>query len=43
MSLNIFLKQIHKIVPEFDAQIGKIKKKEKKQWPSQFPSSLVVT
>lgn len=30
MSLNIFLKQIHKIVPEFDAQIGKIKKKEKK-------------
>lgn len=43
MFFNIFLKQIDKIIPEFDAQIWEIKKKKKKNWPSQFPSSLVVT
>lgn len=38
MFFNIFLKQIDKIVPEFDVQIWEMKKKKKKKiGPPSFP------
>lgn len=45
MFFNIFLKQIDKIIPEFDAQIWEIKKKKKKKLAlpvSQFFGSYLA-